>query len=97
MTQIGPLSGSVQANENGPDLDREISRDFDKVCNIFKNYSGTGLFSGGTGQFWFTLFSTVVIFTALIWVNSAKETKTGVTGFTGFSRLKVLCHLKPFA
>ena len=30
--------GMVQANENGPDLDREISRDFNKICNIFKKY-----------------------------------------------------------
>ena len=28
--------GSVQANENGPDLDREISRDFNKIFNIFQ-------------------------------------------------------------
>ena len=28
----------IHANENGPDLDREISRDFNKICNIFKKY-----------------------------------------------------------
>ena len=30
--------GSIQANETCPDLDREISRDFNKICNIFKKY-----------------------------------------------------------
>ena len=33
-----PIKGSVQANENGPDPDREILRDFIKICNIFDIY-----------------------------------------------------------
>ena len=35
-----PVQGSlcIQANKNGPDLDREISRDSNKICKIFKIY-----------------------------------------------------------